>query len=333
MAEHVSLVISPGSKQVLNMLAENGSLADLIDAGARILESGCGPCIGMGQAPNTDAVSLRTFNRNFKGRSGTVSANVYLVSPEVAAVSALAGYVVDPRNHVPDLNIPMPDKFLVNDNLVIEPASTTEEVEVIKGPNIKEFPLGKELEDDINGKVLIKVEDDITTDHIMPSTAKLLPFRSNIPYLSDYCLTPCDANFPKRAKEHGGGFVVAGENYGQGSSREHAALVPLYLGIRAVLAKSFARIHRQNLINNGIIPLLFDDKEDYTKIDLLDDLEIANIDEQINNDHIIVRNVTKNVEYKFNIDITERQRDMLKMGGLLNFIKKQNRDKSAQGVK
>ncbi|MGI6443093.1 MAG: aconitate hydratase [Synergistaceae bacterium] len=332
-AEHVSLVISPGSKQVLNMLAENGSLADLIDAGARILESGCGPCIGMGQAPNTDAVSLRTFNRNFKGRSGTVSANVYLVSPEVAAVSALAGYVVDPRNHVPDLNIPMPDKFLVNDNLVIEPASTTEEVEVIKGPNIKEFPLGKELEDDINGKVLIKVEDDITTDHIMPSTAKLLPFRSNIPYLSDYCLTPCDANFPKRAKEHGGGFVVAGENYGQGSSREHAALVPLYLGIRAVLAKSFARIHRQNLINNGIIPLLFDDKEDYTKIDLLDDLEIANIDEQINNDHIIVRNVTKNVEYKFNIDITERQRDMLKMGGLLNFIKKQNRDKSAQGVK
>lgn len=245
----------------------------------------------------------------------------------------MAGYVVDPRNHVPDLNIPMPDKFLVNDNLVIEPASTTEEVEVIKGPNIKEFPLGKELEDDINGKVLIKVEDDITTDHIMPSTAKLLPFRSNIPYLSDYCLTPCDANFPKRAKEHGGGFVVAGENYGQGSSREHAALVPLYLGIRAVLAKSFARIHRQNLINNGIIPLLFDDKEDYTKIDLLDDLEIANIDEQINNDHIIVRNVTKNVEYKFNIDITERQRDMLKMGGLLNFIKKQNRDKSAQGVK
>ena len=332
-AEHVSLVISPGSKQVLNMLAENGSLADLIDAGARILESGCGPCIGMGQAPNTDAVSLRTFNRNFKGRSGTVSANVYLVSPEVAAVSALAGYVADPRNQVPDLNIPMPDNFLVNDNLIIEPAAVSEEVEVIKGPNIKEFPLGKELKDNINGKVLIKVEDDITTDHIMPSTAKLLPYRSNIPYLSDYCLTPCDENFPKRAKENGGGFVVAGENYGQGSSREHAALVPLYLGVRAVLAKSFARIHRQNLINNGIIPLIFDDKADYTTIGLLDELEIADIDEQINNNQLTVKNLSKNVEYKFNIDITERQREMLKMGGLLNFIKKQNRDKLAQGVK
>ena len=332
-AEHVSLVISPGSKQVLNMLAENGSLADLIDAGARILESGCGPCIGMGQAPNTDAVSLRTFNRNFKGRSGTVSANVYLVSPEVAAVSALAGYVADPRNQVPDLNIPMPDNFLVNDNLIIKPAAVSEEVEVIKGPNIKEFPLGKELKDNINGKVLIKVEDDITTDHIMPSTAKLLPYRSNIPYLSDYCLTPCDANFPKRAKENGGGFVVAGENYGQGSSREHAALVPLYLGVRAVLAKSFARIHRQNLINNGIIPLIFDDKADYTTIGLLDELEIADIDEQINNNQLTVKNLSKNVEYKFNIDITERQREMLKMGGLLNFIKKQNRDKLAQGVK
>lgn len=332
-AEHVSLVISPGSKQVLNMLAENGSLADLIDAGARILESGCGPCIGMGQAPNTDAVSLRTFNRNFKGRSGTVSANVYLVSPEVAAVSALAGYVADPRNQVPDLNIPMPDNFLVNDNLIIEPAAVSEEVEVIKGPNIKEFPLGKELKDNINGKVLIKVEDDITTDHIMPSTAKLLPYRSNIPYLSDYCLTPCDENFPKRAKENGGGFVVAGENYGQGSSREHAALVPLYLGVRAVLAKSFARIHRQNLINNGIIPLIFDDKADYTTIGLLDELEIADIDEQINNNQLTVKNISKNVEYKFNIDITERQREMLKMGGLLNFIKKQNRDKLAQGVK
>lgn len=324
-AEHVSLVISPGSKQVLNMLADNGGLSNLISAGARILESGCGPCIGMGQAPNTDAVSLRTFNRNFLGRSGTVSADVYLVSPEVAAISALTGYITDPREYTGDLNISLPDRFLVNDNLIIEPSNLDGENEVIKGPNIKDFPIGKELKGEINGKVLIKVEDGITTDHIMPSNAKLLPYRSNIPYLSDYCLIPCDKDFPKRAKDNNGGIIIAGENYGQGSSREHAALVPLYLGVKAVIAKSFSRIHKQNLVNNGIVPLLFENKEDYSTIELLDDLKIENILEQIKSDKLIVKNTSKKLDYNCIIDITERQREILKEGGLLNFIKKRNK--------
>lgn len=324
-AEHVSLVISPGSKQVLNMLADNGGLSNLISAGARILESGCGPCIGMGQAPNTDGVSLRTFNRNFLGRSGTVSADVYLVSPEVAAISALTGYITDPREYTGDLNISLPDKFLVNDNLIISPSSIDEENEIIKGPNIKDFPIGKKLEGEINGKVLIKVEDGITTDHIMPSNAKLLPYRSNIPYLSDYCLIPCDQDFPKRAKYNNGGIIIAGENYGQGSSREHAALVPLYLGIKAVIAKSFSRIHKQNLVNNGIVPLLFENKNDYSTIELLDDLKIENILDQIKNDKLIVKNISKKLNYNCIIDITERQREILKEGGLLNFIKKRNK--------
>lgn len=332
-ADHVSLVISPGSKQVLNMLADNGGLSKLIGAGARILESGCGPCIGMGQAPSTDGVSLRTFNRNFIGRSGTVSADVYLVSPEVAAVSALNGYITDPRNIKKDLNISLPEKFLVNDNLIIEPAEIGQEVEIIKGPNIKEFPIAKELEGQIKGKVLIKLEDNITTDHIMPSNAKLLPYRSNIPYLSDYCLVPCDEDFPKRAKENNGGFIIAGENYGQGSSREHAALVPLYLGVKAVITKSFARIHKQNLMNNGIIPLVFDNKADYDSIGLLDDLKIENILSQIKNDIILVKNISKDIDYKCRIEVTQRQREILKNGGLLNYIKKQNIDKSIEGVK
>ncbi len=331
-AEHVSLVISPGSKQVLNMLADNGGLSKLIASGARILESGCGPCIGMGQAPNTDGVSLRTFNRNFMGRSGTVSADVYLVSPEVAAVSALTGYITDPREITKDLSISMPEKFLVNDNLIIEPADRAEDVQIIKGPNIKEFPIGKELSSEIKGKVLIKLGDDITTDHIMPSNAKLLPYRSNIPYLSDYCLIPCDKDFPQRAKAHNGGIIIAGENYGQGSSREHAALVPLYLGVKAVITKSFSRIHKQNLINNGIIPLVFENKDDYDSIGLLDDLKIENILEQIENDRIIVKNITKNIEYRCEIHLTERQREILKIGGLLNFIKKENKEKSIKEV-
>lgn len=325
-AEHVSLVISPGSKQVLNMLADNGGLSKLIAAGARILESGCGPCIGMGQAPSTDGVSLRTFNRNFMGRSGTVSADVYLVSPEVAAISALTGYITDPREYSKDLNISLPNKFLVNDNLIIEPSNGNKEIQIIKGPNIKDFPIGKELNDEVKGKVLIKVGDNITTDHIMPSNAKLLPYRSNIPYLSDYCLVPCDEDFPQRAKDNDGGIIIAGENYGQGSSREHAALVPLYLGVKAVIAKSFSRIHRQNLINNGIIPLLFEDKSDYSDIELLDVLKIENMLEQIGKNKIIVNNTTKKLQYNCNIDITERQKEILKEGGLLNFIKKQNKD-------
>lgn len=320
-AENVSLVISPGSKQVLNMLAENGALAKLISSGARILESGCGPCIGMGQSPNTNGVSLRTFNRNFKGRSGTISANVYLASPEVAAVSALTGFVTNPQNHVGDFNIEMPEKFLINDNLIISPAKNMEDLEIIRGPNIKPFPKSKVMKEIIGGKVLIKLGDDITTDHIMPSNAKLLPYRSNIPYLSDYCLLPCDSKFPERARENEGGIILGGFNYGQGSSREHAALVPLYLGIKAILAKSFARIHKQNLINNGIIPLVFMEEKDYQNIDILDNLVIENSLTQIEKDKIVVKNETKDIEYLMNLDITERQRQILKAGGLLNFIK------------
>jgi len=318
-AEHVSLAIAPGSKQVLAMLAQNGILASLIMSGARILECACGPCIGMGQSPATDSVSLRTFNRNFKGRSGTISAEIYLVSPEVAAVSALTGYLTDPREfRLKDHEIEMSKTFLVNDNLIIPPENNLEEVEIIKGPNIKLFPLGESLHSKIEGRVLIKVGDNITTDHIMPSNAKLLPYRSNIPYLSNYCLTPCDKDFPKKAKEHRGGFIIRGENYGQGSSREHAALVPLYLGIRAVLAKSFARIHQANLVNNGIIPLVFKNPEDYDDIEEIDELLIEDAISQVKSRTIKLKNLTKGKEYKVILDITPRQREMIIQGGLLN---------------
>lgn len=324
-AENISLVISPGSKQVLNMLANNGALGKLIAAGARILECGCGPCIGMGQAPNTDGISLRTFNRNFKGRSGTVSANIYLASPEVAAVSALTGYITNPKGYIEDLNINMPEKFNINDNLIVEPAEVDNDIEILRGPNIKPFPKNNPLGKEIVGKVLIKVEDNITTDHIMPSNAKLLPYRSNIPYLADHCLTPCDPEFPKRAKEYGGGIILGGHNYGQGSSREHAALAPLYLGVKAVIAKSFARIHKQNLINNGIFPLVFQSEKDYENIDVLDELIIENILEQINGDTITIKNKTKGKEYKLLLKIEERQREILEAGGLLNLIKAKNK--------
>ena len=320
-AEHVSLTISPGSKQVLNMLAENGALSKIISSGARILECGCGPCIGMGQAPNTDGVSLRTFNRNFKGRSGTPSAKVYLASPEVAAVSALTGYITDPTKYISEGDINLPKHFLINDNSIIPPAEKGENVEIVKGPNIKPFPQGKPLTRDIGGKVLIKLGDNITTDHIMPSNAKLLPYRSNIPYLADYCLLPCDSEFPKKVKKFGGGIIVSGFNYGQGSSREHAALVPLYLGVKAVLAKSFARIHKQNLINNGIIPLTFRQEKDYDDIDVMDELVLENILEQMEGDTIVANNVTQNKRYTLILDETERQREILRAGGLLNFIK------------
>ncbi|MBW4829602.1 MAG: aconitate hydratase [Clostridiaceae bacterium] len=324
-AENISLVISPGSKQVLNMLANSGALGKLIAAGARILECGCGPCIGMGQAPNTDGISLRTFNRNFKGRSGTVSANIYLVSPEVAAVSALTGYITNPEDYIGDLNMNMPEKFNINDNLIVEPAKEDNDIEILRGPNIKPFPKNNPLGKEIIGKVLIKVEDNITTDHIMPSNAKLLPYRSNIPYLADHCLTPCDPEFPKRAKEYGGGIILGGHNYGQGSSREHAALAPLYLGVKTVIAKSFARIHKQNLINNGIFPLVFQNEKDYEDIDVLDELIIENILDQINGDTITIKNNTKGKEYKLLLEIEERQREMLEAGGLLNLIKAKNR--------
>ena len=322
-AEHVSLAIAPGSKQVLSMLAQNGVLASLIMSGARVLECACGPCIGMGQSPPTNSVSLRTFNRNFEGRSGTLSAKVYLVSPEVAAASAITGYLTDPREFgLKDYSeIKMPKTFLINDNMIIAPANNYEEVKVIRGPNIKPFPLGKPLLPKIQGKVLIKVGDNITTDHIMPSNAKLLPYRSNIPYLSNYCLTPCDKNFPKKAKKNKGGFIVAGINYGQGSSREHAALVPLYLGIKAVLAKSFARIHQANLVNNGIIPLVFKNPEVYDDIEEIDELLIEDAISQVKSRIVKLKNMTKGKEYKMILDITLRQREMIIQGGLLNTIR------------
>lgn len=324
----VSLVIAPGSKQVLAMLAQSGALADMINAGARILESACGPCIGMGQSPRTDAVSLRTNNRNFYGRSGTATAQVYLVSPEVAAVSALTGYVTDPRGFGDAPFVEMPEEFLVNDNMVLMPAPSSEEVEVVRGPNIKPFPINSPVNQQISGKTLIKVEDNITTDHIMPSNSKLLPYRSNVPYLADYCLAPCDPEFPARAKANKGGFIIAGSNYGQGSSREHAALAPLQLGVKAVLAVSFARIHMANLINNGILPLTFADPDDYDKITLLDELEINDAPSQIQllaeGKPMTVQNLTGGYEIKVNLSISQRQADILLAGGLLNYTRQRN---------
>lgn len=321
----VSLVIAPGSKQVLTMLAENGALADMVSAGARILESACGPCIGMGQSPKTDAVSLRTFNRNFEGRSGTKSAQVYLVSPETAAVSALTGVLTDPREFGDCPQIEMPEKFKINDNMIVAPAPENNDVEVVRGPNIKPFPINKPLADTITGKALIKVEDNITTDHIMPSNAKLLPFRSNIPYLSEFCLVPCDPDFPKRAKENGGGFIIGGSNYGQGSSREHAALAPLYLGIKAVIVKSFARIHVANLINSGILPLTFKDPSDYDRIDRDDEIKIENAVQQVKaGGDIIIKNVTKGIDIVTETVLSDRQIDMMLAGGLLNYTRENN---------
>lgn len=321
----VSLVIGPGSKQVLTMLARNGALADMIAAGARILESACGPCIGMGQSPRTNAVSVRTNNRNFYGRSGTKSAGIYLVSCETAAVTALTGVLTDPRCLDIDLDIPMPETYTVNDNLVIPPVAPDEEdtVEVVRGPNIQPFPLGKPLADAISGKVLLKMEDNITTDHIAPSDAKLLPFRSNVPYLSDFCLTPVDATFPARAKKEGGGILVAGMNYGQGSSREHAALVPLYLGIRAVVAKSFARIHQANLINNGILPLTFQNEADYDRIAQGDTLSLPHVRETVESgsDTFVLHNDTKDEDYVVLMPLTARQQGCILYGGLLNYTR------------
>ena len=320
---NVSLVIAPGSKQVYTMLAQNGALADLIDSGARILESACGPCIGMGQAPASDAVSLRTFNRNFYGRSGTTSAKVYLVSPEIAAVSALTGVLTDPREFGDAPVIETPEYFMVHDNGIIAPADDPDSVDVVRGPNIKPFPLNKEMAGSVDGIILLKMEDNITTDHIMPSNAKLLPYRSNIPYLADYCLTPVDLGFPNRAKENNGGFLIAGHNYGQGSSREHAALAPLYLGIKGVIAKSFARIHRSNLINSGILPLTFVNEEDYSSIEQGDDLIIENPMKQIKaGDTIIVKNKTKNNHIIVELSLSDRLKEIMFAGGLLNYTSK-----------
>jgi aconitate hydratase len=317
----VSLVIAPGSRQVLNMIAKNGALSSIISAGARVLECACGPCIGMGQSPITNAVSLRTFNRNFEGRSGTVSAQVYIVSPETAAASAITGYITDPRTLGEDVKIDMPKEFVINDNLIVPPAEDSSKVEIVRGPNIKPFPCAIPLAEKVTGKVLTKLGDNITTDHIMPSNAKLLPYRSNIPYLSEYCLTPSDKDFPKKAKENNGGFVVAGSNYGQGSSREHAALAPLFLGIKAVLAKSFARIHMANLINNGIMPLIFKSEADYDDISEMDELVIEDALAQVKNDEVVVKNKTNGHEYVMEFKLPERQKKMVIAGGLLNMVK------------
>ncbi|MEQ6358122.1 aconitate hydratase [Thermoanaerobacter thermohydrosulfuricus] len=319
--EHVSLVIAPGSRQVLNMLAKNGALSDLISAGARILESACGPCIGMGQAPATDAISIRTFNRNFYGRSGTKSASVYLVSPEVAAAAALTGYLIDPRELGEAPEVPYVEKFEINDNMIIKPPEDREKVEIIKGPNIKPFPLNTPLSD-IEKRVLIKVGDDITTDHIMPSNAKLLPLRSNIPELAKHCFEIIDENFSKRAMEWGGGIIVGGSNYGQGSSREHAALAPLQLGVKAVIAKSFARIHKANLINSGILPLTFVDEKDYEDIEVGDVLKIENAVEQVKRGgRITVKNQTKGTTFEVDLEVSDRNREVLIAGGMINYVK------------
>ena len=316
----VSLTISPGSRQVFAMLAENGALADMINAGARVLECACGPCIGMGQSPKNNAVSVRTFNRNFYARSGTKTASVYLVSPETAAYTALKGYLADPgKEDCPE--VAMPEKFEVNDNLILDPEDFPD-VTVERGPNIKPFPQGKPLPEEVRGRVLLVAEDNITTDHIMPSNSKLLPYRSNIPYLSDHCMEPVDPEFPARARENGGGFIVAGSNYGQGSSREHAALVPLYLGVKGVIAKSFARIHRDNLINNGILPLTFAVETDYDRIGMLDELVIVNATDQVKAcGKITVRNVTKGEVYECDMPLTARQRGFILAGGVLNSLK------------
>lgn len=320
----VSLSIAPGSKQVLNMLAKNGALADMIDAGARILESACGPCIGMGQSPNSAGISLRTFNRNFEGRSGTADAGIYLVSPEVAAYSALTGVLSDPRDLGEALHIEMPEKFDINDNMVALPASPEEakNVEVLYGPNIKPFPTTEKLPESITAKAVLKVGDDITTDHIMPAGAKILPYRSNIPYLSQFCFAVCDKTFAERCKAEGKGIIIGGANYGQGSSREHAALVPLYLGVKAVITKSFARIHCANLINAGILPLNFNDEADYDKITEGDELSLENIKTAVLNDQpAVLKNLTTGENYELKYDLTKRQKDIILAGGLLNYTR------------
>ena len=318
----VSLSVSPGSKQVLAMLAECGALTDIIASGARILECACGPCIGMGFSPNSAGVSLRTFNRNFEGRSGTKDGKVYLVSPETAVAAALTGVITDPRKMEPIAPVSLPERFRIDDSAVLAPASPEEaaEVEVLRGPNIKGMPDGKPVGDKISAPLILKVGDNITTDHIMPAGAKILPYRSNIPHLSQFCFGVCDQSFPERAKAAGEGIVVGGSNYGQGSSREHAALVPLYLGIRAVVAKSFARIHAANLINAGILPLTFADAADYDRVSQGDTLAIEGLD-ALESGRAVLRNVTSGEEILLNCDFTSRQIAILRAGGLLNYTR------------
>ncbi len=323
----VSLSIAPGSKQVLTMMAELGLLEIMIDAGARILESACGPCIGMGQSPNSAGISLRTFNRNFEGRSGTKDGQIYLVSPELAAASAIAGVLTDPRTIGDMPEFVLPDKFKINDNMIALPVdeSKMDTVEILRGPNIKPFPVSEALGDDIEAGVSLKVGDNITTDHIMPAGAKILPLRSNIPKISEYCFAVCDEAFHDRALEMGKSVIIGGSNYGQGSSREHAALAPLYLGVKAVITKSFARIHMANLINAGIVPLTFKNEADYDRISESDNILIKNIKEQIKAGNVIkATNTTKGFDFELSADFSDRQKDMLYAGGLLNYTKMNN---------
>lgn len=324
----VSLSIAPGSKQVFNMLAENGALSDLIAAGARILECACGPCIGMGQSPNSKGISLRTFNRNFEGRSGTKDGQVYLVSPELAAASALTGVFTDPRTLGAMPEFKLPALFTINDNMVEPPAPESEmdKIEILRGPNIKPFPTTVPLEDSISAACALKVGDNITTDHIMPAGAKILPLRSNIPAISKYCFAVCDEEFPDRALKLGKSIIVGGSNYGQGSSREHAALAPLYLGVKAVLVKSFARIHRSNLINAGILPLTFANEADYEKISQGDELELADIKALIQKGaDVVIKNKTTGQEIKAVCELSDRTRAIILAGGLLNFTRESSK--------
>ena len=327
-APNVSLAIAPGSKQVYNMLAKNGALADIIEAGARILECACGPCIGMGQSPNSKGISLRTFNRNFEGRSGTRDGQIYLVSPETAAASALTGVFTDPRTLGNAVDIPLPEKFDFNDNMVIAPSPVEEmdSVEVLRGPNIKPYPATAPLQENINVPCSLKVGDNITTDHIMPAGAKILPLRSNIPAISEHCFTVCDKDFPTRAKQLGNSIIVGGINYGQGSSREHAALAPLYLGVKAVVVKSFARIHRANLINAGILPLTFVNESDYDNINEGDDLSISNVRQLIadGKEDLTIINNTNGKEIPVKCELSGRTRDIILAGGLLDYTKHSN---------
>ncbi|ASS37366.1 aconitate hydratase [Mogibacterium pumilum] len=318
-ADGVSLGISPGSRQVFSMMAESGALTDMIDAGARILECACGPCIGMGFSPNSKGVSLRTFNRNFLGRSGTKDGQIYLVSPETAAASALTGYITDPTTLPPIEEPQQPDRFRINDDGIIAPlpAADAEAAEVLRGPNIKPFPETSPLDDQIEAAVILKVGDNITTDHIMPAGSKVLPYRSNVPKISEFCFSVVDETFATRAKKAGKGFIIGGSNYGQGSSREHAALAPLYLGIKAVIVKSFARIHAANLVNAGILPLVFENPDDYDKIEQGDVIRLDNILSALRDDRIILYAGDKKIPLR--MELAERQKEVLLAGGLLDY--------------
>ncbi|MGD1158300.1 MAG: aconitate hydratase [Terriglobia bacterium] len=319
----VSMVVTPGSRQVFEMISRAGGLTEMISAGARILESSCGPCIGMGQAPPTGGVSIRTFNRNFPGRSGTPNDRVYLASPETAVACAVNGEITDPRELGDYPRIAWPEHYILDDRMVLAPAPRPETIEILRGPNIKPLPIAKPLADRVEYRLLIKVGDNISTDAIMPAGAKILPLRSNIPAIAEHVFAPIDPAFVKRAKEAGGGFVVGGCNYGQGSSREHAALAPMYLGVQAVIAKSFARIHCANLINFGILPLVFENEADYDRVDQGDQLEINGMQQALaSGEFLTVKNVTQGYEFRAKHNLSERQRQILLAGGLLNYVRR-----------